>query len=111
MEIWERDLEELMEGILDNNDKIKELQAEVEDMKHKAMKIMEGNFILDKTHSDGTCKIMLMNYTKDLVNKEKVQDLICDLKQGKKDVEEIDVVKDTTKESKIKFVTVRYIED
>lgn len=111
MELWERELEELMESILDNNDEIKELQAEVEDMKHKAMKLLEANFIEGYTHSNGTCKIMHMNYTKDLVNKEKVQGLISELKQGKKDIDEVDIVKDTTKKSNVKFVTVRYIED
>lgn len=109
MEIFENKLEEIMEMILDNKDEIEKRQLENEELKEKAMKILDDNFIMNYTNEAGTARISLMNYTKDLVNKEKVVDLIQDLKMGKKEVDELKL-SDTTKETKVKFVVVKVID-
>lgn len=109
MNNYEQRLDEIIEGILDNKDAIERLEMETQELKDEAMRILEDNFIMDYMSSDGLAKIQLMNYTKDLVNKEKVEKLLADLKTGKADVDSVKM-SDTTKESRIKFVTVRVIE-
>lgn len=105
----EQRLDEIIEGILDNKDAIERLEMSTQELKDEAMRILEDNFLMDYISGDGLAKLQLMNYTKDLVNKEKVEKLLADLKTGKADVDSVKM-SDTTKESRIKFVTVRVIE-
>lgn len=105
----DREIEELMETILNNKDEIQKLQQENEDCKAMLMQLMEDNFYDTFIDSKGFGKAQIYAYSKDLVNKEKCEKMLHNLRTHQADVESIKM-SDFTKESKIKFVKVSYVD-
>lgn len=109
VKLVDREIERLMETILNNKDEIEKLQRENEDCKAKLMQLMEDNFYDTFIDSTGFGKAQIYAYSKDLVNKEKCEKMLHNLKTHQADVDSIKM-SDFTKESKIKFVKVSYID-
>lgn len=105
----DREIEELMETILSNKDEIQKLQQENEDCKAQLIKIMEGNFYDSYESMSCMGKATIYSYSKDLVNKEKCEKMLHNLRTHQADVESIKL-SDFTKESKVKFVKVVYLD-
>lgn len=105
----DREIESLMETILNNKDEIQKLQQESEDCKAKLIKLMEGNFY--DSYESAMCmgRATIYSYSKELVNKEKCEKMLHNLRTHQADVDSIKM-SDFTKESKIKFVKVSYVD-
>lgn len=106
---YERELDMIVNDLLDINENLRELEEKKAELKAKAMQIMDDNFMTEYTDESGCYRMLLMDYKRNLVNKEKVSDLIEGLKLGRKEVKDISLAKDAMKESRIKFVTIKEI--
>lgn len=105
----DREIEELIETILNNKEAIQRRQQENEDCKAILMQLMEDNFYDTFTDSNGFGKAQIYSYSKELVNKEKCEKMLHNLRTHQADVDSIKM-SDFTKESKIKFVKVSHID-
>ena len=101
-EKWQQDADELIDRILDNKEKAKNLQDEVDSDKAELAKLLEDHNETEYVGASG--KANFVDFQREGLVKDAVEETVNDVNKGR--VKHIEM-KDLTKDIKVHFINVR----